>query len=376
LAVEHGSNQRVTTQSVKTETATIMGEPRKGGKASAFNRKPLDRRLVREVIFGARAPKYWTPMAIMEEECKLMEVRKFSNDYFNVDTKFRRPGLELINAFAVQNPFLWGQYLLRREQMKMQLVSTGQAVKEKDFFCKSEFDTFEATVRQNFDPRSEANPEGGVIFFTDPLAADDSKPDCDNIRIMIMTKVLVGTCVMKTEEEEGASAVPPPNTSGPSIHPKTDLPVDTITDSTKTRFYKFSMNEVYPEFVLVYRKKTGGKDTRSTQLHVKHIPLRYRTGARFNPQEKPAEERSLEADPDPDKIETAGVFAEESLVNVRKEDVKEGHKQAVQAVTKQPKRSRTGFKLSMFGLFGGRSQAAEEDVVDDEEGTKQQLMEE
>ena len=35
----------------------------------------------------------------------------------------------------------------------------GQAVKEKDFFCKSEFDTFEAIVRQNFDPRSEANPQ-------------------------------------------------------------------------------------------------------------------------------------------------------------------------------------------------------------------------
>ena len=50
LAVEHGSDQRVTTQSVKTETATIMGEPKKGGKASAFNRKPLDRRLVREVL--------------------------------------------------------------------------------------------------------------------------------------------------------------------------------------------------------------------------------------------------------------------------------------------------------------------------------------
>ena len=35
----------------------------------------------------------------------------------------------------------------------------GQAVKEKDFFCKSEFDTFEAIVRQNFDPRSEAKPQ-------------------------------------------------------------------------------------------------------------------------------------------------------------------------------------------------------------------------
>ena len=90
---------------------------------------------------------------------------------------------------------------------------------------------------------------------------------------------------------------------------------------------------------------------RSTRLQVNHIPLRYRTGARFNPQvrqtfkclefnlaqgeamrqtfkclefnlslkEKPAEEREVEAEPDPDLIETAGVFSEESLVNVRKE---------------------------------------------------------
>ena len=67
---------------------------------------------------------------------------------------------------------------------------------------------------------------------------------------------------------------------------------------------------------------------------MRHIPLRYRTGARFNPQvrqsfkfldfnlllqEKPEEEREVEAEPDPDLIETAGVFSEESLVNVRKE---------------------------------------------------------
>ena len=76
------------------------------------------------------------------------------------------------------------------------------------------------------------------------------------------------------------------------------------------------------------------KVCRSTRLQVNHIPLRYRTGARFNPQvrqtfkclelnlslkEKPAEEREVEAEPDPDLIETAGVFSEESLVNVRKE---------------------------------------------------------
>ena len=67
-------------------------------------------------------------------------------------------------------------------------------------------------------------------------------------------QVLVGTCVMKTEEEEGASAAPPPNTWGPSIHPKTDLPVDTITDSTKTRFYKVAHTRTRLKIIeIVYR---------------------------------------------------------------------------------------------------------------------------
>ena len=57
------------------------------------------------------------------------------------------------------------------------------------------------------------------------------------------------------------------------------------------------------------------------------------------------------------------------------QDVKEGHRQ-VQVQTKQPKRSRTGFKLSMFGLFGGKSQVQQEEEDDDAEGTREQLMEE
>ena len=55
------------------------------------------------------------------------------------------------------------------------------------------------------------------------------------------------------------------------------------------------------------------------------------------------------------------------------QDVKLGQKQV--EVAKQPKRSRTGFKLSMFGLFGGKSQVQQEDDGD-AEGTREQLMEE
>jgi len=134
-------------------------------KTGAFNRKPVDKRLVKQVTQGQKTPNYWVPMDLANTECKIMEVRKFSADYFEVDAKFRRPGIELISAYAVQNPFLWGQYLLRREQLKMQLTRTGYTVKEKDFFYKSDFENFEKVCRQNFDPRYEQDPKAGVAFF-------------------------------------------------------------------------------------------------------------------------------------------------------------------------------------------------------------------
>merc|ERR1711915_674941 len=90
---------------------TKMGYKSKPG---AFHRKPLDKRLVRQVTVGHKTPDYWVPMDLSSTECKIMEVRKFSADYFEIDAKFRRPSLELISAYAVQNPFHWGQYLLRR----------------------------------------------------------------------------------------------------------------------------------------------------------------------------------------------------------------------------------------------------------------------
>ena len=62
-------------------------------------------------------------------------------------------------AFTICQLTILPFHFPRREQMKMQLVGSGQVVKEKDFFCKSDFDQVEATVRGNFDPRIEANPQ-------------------------------------------------------------------------------------------------------------------------------------------------------------------------------------------------------------------------
>ena len=52
------------------------------------------------------------------------------------------------------------------------------------------------------------------------------------------------------------------------------------------------------------------------------------------------------------------------------QDVKLGHKQVEVAQTKQPKRSRTGFKLSMFGLFGGTQEDKECNTVTERGGVE------
>ena len=53
------------------EYAANMGDK---PKSKAFNRKPVDTRLVRQVVLGKKIPKYWVPMDIYDKECKIMEV--------------------------------------------------------------------------------------------------------------------------------------------------------------------------------------------------------------------------------------------------------------------------------------------------------------
>jgi len=88
-----------------------------------FHRKERDKRLVKQVTTLAHQPTHWTPMDVQEVECKLMEIRRYSADFYDVDTRFRKPNLELITAYAVQNPFLYGMFSLRKEQMKQQLAN-------------------------------------------------------------------------------------------------------------------------------------------------------------------------------------------------------------------------------------------------------------
>lgn len=282
------------------------------GDGGPFHRKhkaPLDKRFVARISVGEATPSRWTDTDLTAMECKFMEVRKFSSDYFELETKFRRPNLEMITAFAIQNPFLWGEWILRREQMKQQGTGNGCKVKEKDFFYATDTSTFETIARYNFDARFETNPQLGVPFYTDAMQANSMCKETNNVRLMFLAKVLVGTCAKR---EEGSC-------TSLKINQATNLPVDTFTISSMNVFYKYRMAETYPGFLIVYRDTRAGGDARPPHISLSHCRLSYRQGTRFNPQINPNWRANLKESQDQEgqedeEVVNAAIFVESGIV--------------------------------------------------------------
>ena len=143
-----------------------------------FGHRRPDKRLVKQITTLLHQPTHWLPMDIQvrlcshntnseynamyvlqENECKLMEVRKYSAAYYDIDAKFRRPNLELITAYTVQNPFNFGMFQLRKEQLKMQLSSLDPnekvPLKEQEMYFPAKFSNLELIARNNFFAVSE-----------------------------------------------------------------------------------------------------------------------------------------------------------------------------------------------------------------------------
>ena len=60
--------------------------PTIGNEGGPFHRV-RDKRLVRQVLSAQHQPHHWMPMDITATECKLMEVKKFSAEFHEIDVK-------------------------------------------------------------------------------------------------------------------------------------------------------------------------------------------------------------------------------------------------------------------------------------------------
>lgn len=254
---------------------------------SAFNRpKGIDKRLCKQVTSATRVPSNWTPMNLYNVECKLMEVRKYTHEYYDVESKFRHRNLQLITAYAVQNPFLLGCFMLRKEQLSLQLP---HKVKERRLYYPTKFSELELIVRNNF-----CAVGGQIRFYESAKDADAAASENEetNPRVIIAARVITGTVHTISGGEKsllrpnsGSTSVP--FFSSADAESESGLPVDTVTDEDGRVFVKYHVNDVFPDHVIIYRNKDGPADCRTSRLNnvVKYCTLSYRAGTRFNPDE-------------------------------------------------------------------------------------------
>lgn len=189
--------------------------------------------------------------------------------------------------YAVQNPFLYGMYELRREQMKMQQESleaklkTG--LKERQFFYPTTFENLESILRNNFNSvdNLESEHDRWVKFYAKSNVANEAFRGTTNPRILIIGKVLTSLCHLLPEKAKTKAG-------GFSMKNHQGLTIDTYTDPDKASFFKANPNEMYPDHVLVYRDLSGPADAHTSRLtdFLQHCQVSYRSGTRYNPQEQ------------------------------------------------------------------------------------------
>jgi hypothetical protein len=169
----------------------------------------------------------------------LKPLSRESAEFKQVESQFERTnrGLTIVQVNRVENPFLWGQYLLKKEKMK----AANSNVKEISFFHGTRKSNVDGICRYNFDWRRCGQSRGhkfgrGVSFAPEVSYA---RHYTFNENVMILAKVLVGRTIFGNS----LTVVPP---SG----------YDTTINSKGTVYVKYEDNEFYPQYVIHYRNRT------------------------------------------------------------------------------------------------------------------------
>ena len=65
-----------------------------------------------KVTSATRVPSNWTPMNLHNVECKLMEVRKYTHEYYDVESKFRHRDARSQTFLLFKNKQILEAYML------------------------------------------------------------------------------------------------------------------------------------------------------------------------------------------------------------------------------------------------------------------------
>ncbi|CAB4067836.1 unnamed protein product [Lepeophtheirus salmonis] len=215
--------------------------------------------LNQNVVSIQHQPKNWIRMNIVDNEVKIMEIKKYSSIYFDLATKINRPGYELISGYTIQNPFLMGSYMLRKEQMQMQLGKSG--AKEKYlFFPIYSFRDIDKICRMN------GNIAKTILSFylnaCDAMEMHEKSKPKSNPRALLYSRVLLGQCSLNNNTKKKQFF---------EMEKGTGLPMNSWT------------NEDHD-----CEENDGPGDTHKPRLESflsNTVAISYRTGKKYNPEE-------------------------------------------------------------------------------------------
>ncbi|XP_063905380.1 uncharacterized protein LOC135124329 [Zophobas morio] len=169
----------------------------------------------------------------------LIRVLENTTEYNDVHQIFSRTcrDIKMVKLERVQNLYLFGQFLLKKEKMRMKNGS----VQEKQLFHGTREEYVDGICKNNFDWRRCGSSRGhifgqGVSFSPEVTYARHYSPCSD--KVMILTKVLV--CMSTVGD---SSTVVPPD------------PYDTTHKSAGTVFVKYEDDDFYPQYVIHFGYK-------------------------------------------------------------------------------------------------------------------------
>jgi hypothetical protein len=171
-------------------------------------------------------------------EAVLVQLSKGSQEYVSVLGRVDlglRAGHVLEKIERVQNPYLWGCYLLKKAEC---IQRSGYSVTERVLYHVTAQSNVDSITRNNFDWRRSVRTKFGCGVSFSP-SADYANTYCNSSigcrRALIVARVLVG----KGHEGGYFTVLPKPG-------------YDTTVGNADRVYVKYCDNEFYPEYVIYY----------------------------------------------------------------------------------------------------------------------------